>query len=191
MNKTVAVPLAEGFEEIEAVVVIDVLRRAGAQVITASLDAAEVVTGSHGIALRPDVELAAVDAADVDMVVLPGGMPGAQHLTEHAGVQSLLTAAADQGAMLAAICAAPMALGPSGLVSDKRVTSYPGFGDRFEHAEYRNDRVVIDGAVITSRGPGTAMEFALTLTERLFGADRRKSLAEAMLVAEAPPPYEA
>jgi len=187
----VVVPLAEGFEEIEAVVVIDVLRRAGAEVIAASLDATELVVGSHGIAVRPDLELAAVESADVDMVVLPGGMPGAQHLTDHPAVQSLLVAASDRGAMIAAICAAPMALGPSGAVSDKHVTSYPGFDDRFEHGEYRTERVVVDGEVITSRGPGTAMEFALTLTERLFGADRRATLAEAMLVAEAPPPYEA
>jgi 4-methyl-5(b-hydroxyethyl)-thiazole monophosphate biosynthesis len=170
--------LAEGFEEIEAVTIIDVLRRADVAVTTASLGKSPV-TGSHGIALVADRALDAVAVSDFDAVVLPGG-PGAKHLKEDARVQALLKQAASAGKVVAAVCAAPIALEAAGLLAGRRATSYPGH--ELPSARYSEERVVVDGNVVTSRGPGTALEFSLALAEKLTGADVRERLQRAMLV---------
>lgn len=185
--KKVLVPLAPGFEEIEAITVVDVLRRADVQVETIGLVPNPVV-GSHGIGVLADRMFKDPEAeAAFDMIVLPGGMPGAQHLKDHAGIQRLLALAKNRGSFTAAICAAPMALGASGLTKDKTITCYPGFEQRFEHKKHVLDRVVVDGTVVTSRGPGTALEFALTLVGLLCGARDAQKLRESMLVASESP----
>lgn len=177
----VVVPLAEGFEEIEAITIVDVLRRAGEDVATAGLGAGPC-KGSHGISVTPDCRIEDVDPAALRMVVLPGGMPGAATLRDDPRVMKLLQAASAKGAFTAAICAAPIALAKAGLHAGKRVTSYPGFGKDMAGASYVEDRVVVDGKVVTSRGPGTAMEFALTLVRLLKDERAEKELRSSMLV---------
>ncbi len=185
MNK-VLVPLAQGCEEIEAVTVVDVLRRAGIEVVTAGL-APGMVKASHGMQLVPDTTLDAVLEQPFDMVVLPGGMPGASHLAKDARLLELLRRMAGQGKYVAAICAAPTVLAQAGLLRGKAATSYPGFLDQSpaEGMTYLSDAVVADGRIVTSRGPGTAMDFALKLVELLAGEAKRREV-EAGLVRSLP-----
>jgi 4-methyl-5(b-hydroxyethyl)-thiazole monophosphate biosynthesis len=173
----VLVPLAPGFEEIEAVTVVDLLRRAGVEVHMASLDG-PMVTGSHGITVRADMALDAVAADDYDMIVLPGGMPGAEHLRNDPRVISLLRRCAAAGRYAAAICAAPRVLAHAGLLAERAATSFPGFltADSAPGIRLREDPVVVDGKVVTSRGPGTAMDFGLALIELLQGPEVRRQV---------------
>jgi protein deglycase len=176
----ICVPLANGFEEIEAVTLIDVLRRAGFTVTTCGLAGLQV-RGAHDITVTADTTLdKALDGA-WDLVVLPGGMPGATTLRDDARVGKLLERTAAAGGYVGAICAAPIALGRFGLVKGKKATSYPGFAGELTGADYREDRVVCDGKVLTSRGPGTAMEFALAITEVLAGRAKVDELKKQML----------
>jgi 4-methyl-5(b-hydroxyethyl)-thiazole monophosphate biosynthesis len=179
----VCVLLANGFEEIEAVTVIDVLRRAEVEVTTVGVDGADV-EGSHGIRIRADRELDAAIEDDWDLVVLPGGMPmpGAATLRDDPRVQALIRSQHDKHGKIAAICAAPIALGRAGILGGRNATSYPGFEDQLPGANYLTERVVRDGTITTSRGPGTALEFALRLVADLEGADKASALAERMLV---------
>lgn len=179
MTKAI-VPLADGFEEIEAITVVDVLRRAGVKVTVAGVTGLDV-TGSHGISVRADKRLADAAKDTYDAVVLPGGMPGATHLRDDSGVQALVRAQHEAGRRVAAICAAPIALSRAGVLRGKKATSFPGFGDQLECGQYVDDRVVTDGMVTTSRGPGTALEFALSLVAQLRGADAAETLARQML----------
>lgn len=178
----VLVPLADGCEELEAVTIIDLLRRAGIEVVCAGLKPG-VVIASRGVQLLPDATLDVALQDDYDMVVLPGGMPGAQHLKEDARILALLKKMADAGKYTAAICAAPTVLAEAGILAGKRATSYPGFLDKMAvpGVQYLPDAVVKDGAVLTSRGPGTAMDFALALIEALAGREKRDQV-EAGLV---------
>ena len=178
---TVVVPLLPGFEEIEAVTIIDVLRRAELRVLVAST-APGPVRGSHDIEVAADTALAAVSADAVDMVALPGGMPGAANLARDPEVQRLIRELAAAGKPTAAVCAAPIALAAAGVHRGKRVTCYPGFEPQLEGGTLVEDRVVVDGTVVTSRGPGTALEFALALVEILRGKTARAELARRMLV---------
>lgn len=173
----VLVPLAEGFEEIEAVTIVDLLRRAGIEVHTASL-AARRVTGSHGIAVEADRLLEGADPADYEMIVLPGGMPGADHLKHDARVIRLLQAFSAAGRWVAAICAAPGVLAHAGLLDGRTATSYPGFLDEASaRGLHRSESpVVVDGRVITSRGPGTAIDFGLELIARLAGREAAEAV---------------
>lgn len=173
----VLVPLAEGFEEIEAVTIVDLLRRAGIEVVTAGLEPGPV-TGSHGIVVAPDTTLDAVLDQAFDMVALPGGMPGAANLAADARLLGFLRRLADDGRFTAAICAAPGVLAKAGLLAGKRATSYPGFltPASAPGTILSESPVVEDGKVITSRGPGTAMDFALALVEQLEGAVARRSV---------------
>jgi len=163
-------PLAEGFEEIEAVTVIDLMRRAGIEVHTASLDGPRV-TGSHGITVQADIALDAAVTGKYDMIVLPGGMPGAEHLKNDARIISLLRRFAAEGRYTAAICAAPSVLAHAGLLEERAATSFPGFLNAKSAPGIRlsEEPVVIDGKVATSRGPGTALAFGLALIELLEG----------------------
>lgn len=176
------VPLAEGFEETEAVTIVDLLRRAGIQVTVAGLTAGSV-TGSRGIAVVPDATLHAVADRDFELIALPGGRPGADHLAADRQLLRLLCKAAEQGALIGAVCAGPRALARAGLLHGRRVTSFPGALDDLGPADwhYSEEPVVIDGRLITSRGPGTAMDFALALIEAAAGGRRRRSV-EARLV---------
>ncbi|NKN32651.1 DJ-1 family glyoxalase III [Marichromatium bheemlicum] len=170
----VLVPLAEGLEELEAVTIIDLLRRGEVEVVTAALGAREV-TASHGTVLVADTTLDAVADESFDMVVLPGGLPGADHLDQDPRVRALLERHHAAGAYTAAICAAPKALASLGLLDERRATHYPGALNAadFPRAELVDAPVVIDGTVVTGRGPGTAMDFALELLELLQGSERR------------------
>ncbi len=181
-DKKVLVPLLDGFEEIEAVTIIDVLRRAELPVIVGG-ERVGTVRGAHDIEIQTDVALADVDASTLQMIVLPGGMPGSSNLAAHPGVQSLLRDVSRQGDYTCAICAAPIALAAAGLHAGKTVTCYPGFQAQLEGGTFVEDRVVVDGKVATSRGPGTALEFALTLVGMLVGAEAEARLQEQMLVA--------
>ena len=168
----VLVPLAEGFEEIEAVTIVDLLRRADIEVHTASL-ASRRVTGSHGITVEADLVLDDAKAADYDMIVLPGGMPGAEHLKNDVRVIALLHEFAAQGRFTAAICAAPGVLAHAGLLAGREATSFPGFlrADSAPGIRLSESPVVVDGKVVTSRGPGTAIEFSLALIGLLRGGE--------------------
>lgn len=168
MAKRVVVPIAQGFEEIEAVTVIDILRRAGIEVIVAGVSP-DPIKGRNGIQLVADCPIEKVKATDVDMVILPGGAEGAAHLAQCASTQQLLKDAAAQGKYLAAICAAPTVLSGLGLLNGKRATSHPSVENKLGKVIYSDSRVVIDGKIITSRSPGTAMEFSMTLVRLLLG----------------------
>lgn len=176
----VLVPLADGCEEIEAVTIIDLLRRAGISVVVAGLKAG-IVTASRGVQLMPDVTLDEALHHEYDMVVLPGGMPGAANLKDDARMIALLKKMAAAGKYTAAICAAPMVLAEAGLLEGKQATSYPGFLDAIPGVTLSTAAVVQDGNVLTSRGPGTAMDFALALIEVLSGAEKRQQVESALL----------
>lgn len=170
---TVLIPLPQGCEEIEAVTVIDLLRRANISVVSASLNDAPV-KASRGVMLLADTTLDEALQQDFDMVVLPGGMPGSAHLADDPRIIQLLQHMMLTGAYVAAICAAPIALHAAGLLEGKRATSFPGVLDELPGGHiYLTDAVVVDGNIITSRGPGTAMDFALTLIELLTDKTRR------------------
>jgi 4-methyl-5(b-hydroxyethyl)-thiazole monophosphate biosynthesis len=170
----VLVPMAEGCEELEAVTIVDLLRRAGVEVVTAGL-AAGPVRASRGVVLVPDTTLDAVAGEDFDMVVLPGGLPGADHLDQDPRIRHILQRTAQAGGYTAAICAAPKVLASAGVLDGRRATGYPGVLEQLSlpSTELLAQPVVTDGRVITSRGPGTAMDFALELIERLLGKERR------------------
>lgn len=178
----VLIPLAPGFEDLEATTLIDLLRRADIEVITAGLIPG-LITGARGLRVQPDAELDAVMEAEFDLLALPGGMPGAQHLRDDPRILHLLQKFAAAGRYTAAICAAPIALAAAGLLTGRRATSYPGFVDRLDvpGLHYVNEPVVVDGRVVTSRGPGTAMDFALTLIELLVGRARRDEVEAGLL----------
>jgi 4-methyl-5(b-hydroxyethyl)-thiazole monophosphate biosynthesis len=177
----VLVPLAQGCEEIEAVTVIDLLRRAGVEVITAGLDDA-VVVASRGTRLVPDMNLDRALTQDFDMVVLPGGQPGADHLNADPRIHALLKQSAGERKYIAAICAAPGVLAKAGVLEGRRATSFPGTLEKLglRGTTLSEDDVVRDGNIITSRGPGTAMDFALTLIEILVGRDTRNRVEAAL-----------
>lgn len=169
--------LADGFEEIEAVTIIDVLRRGKVAVTTASLGGKQV-KGSHDIVLEADALLADVTVDAFDALVLPGG-PAAKTLREDARAQASIAAAAETGKLLGAVCAAPTALEVAGVLSGKQATAYPG--SALPSARFVEERVVEDGQIVTSRGPGTTMAFALKLVERLRGAAVAQTTAERLL----------
>src|SRR5688572_5479447 len=168
-SKIVLVPLAPGFEEIEAVVIIDVLRRAGVTVRVAGLERGPV-TGSHGIQVGTDCSLDDVDAAELAMIVLPGGMPGAANLEKDERVLALVRGLESSGRTVAAICAAPRVLAAAGVLAGRRATAYPSERARLTGAEVVDrPRVVRSGPIVTSQGVGTALEFALELAGELAG----------------------
>ncbi len=172
MPKTVLIPLAPGFEEIETIAVVDVLRRAGARVTLAGTgDEVLPVKGSRGVLVVPDALLKTQEPEDFDLIVLPGGQPGTKNLMESEKLINTLQAMEKQGKQLAAICAAPLVLQKAGLIQDQKITSHPSVEKELERGCYSEDRVVVDGKIVTSRSPGTAIEFALKLVEILFGPE--------------------
>jgi len=177
----VLVPLIEGFEEIEAITIVDVLRRGEIKVILASVNDT-LVKGSHDIVLQTDVLLQDVKAEDLTAIVLPGG-PGVKALQENELLRQMLQAHYRSGKLTAAICAAPLVLSKADILQDKKVTSYPSVKDQLDCGTYLTDPVVIDGNLVTSRGPGTAMAFSLALVEILLGRAKADSLAATMIVS--------
>ena len=170
----VLIPLAQGCEELEAITVIDLLRRAGIEVITAGLDD-RPVTASRGVRITPDTTLETVLEDAFDLVVLPGGLPGADHLDNDPRIKALLVQQVQSDKKVAAICAAPKVLASAGLLENKRATAYPDTLENLylPHTEVSSINLLVDGNVTTSRGPGTAMDFALNLIEQLVGKDKR------------------
>lgn len=182
----VLVPLAPGCEELEAVTIIDLLRRAEIHVTTASLDngsQVKPVVASRGVTLLADTTLDDALKNDYDMLVLPGGLPGADHLDNDPRIHELLAKLSKADKYTAAICAAPKVLAHAKLLDGKLATSYPGVIDKMELPGTRisSDKVVVDDKVITSRGPATAMDFALTLIETLAGKAKRDEVAAGLL----------
>jgi 4-methyl-5(b-hydroxyethyl)-thiazole monophosphate biosynthesis len=177
-----AVLFATGFEEIEALTVVDVLRRAEVQTTMIGIGA-KSITGSHGITVQVDRTIDELGDEGFDVIVLPGGMPGAANLRDDARVQALVQRQHARGAQLAAICAGPIALAKAGVVQGRAVTSYPGFAPQLGAVDYREDDVVQDGTITTSRGPGTALRFALALVARLVGEDEAADLGARMLAS--------
>ena len=176
------VPLAKGFEEIEATAIVDVLRRGGVEVVLAGLEAGPV-QGAHGIALATDAELGDLDPLDFDLIALPGGMPGTTHLMQDERVLDAVRRLHEKGRITAAVCAAPMVLERAGILDGVPVTSHPSVRSDLGSAVVRDaPRVIRSGAIVTSQGPGTAIEFALELVRELCGAERAAQLAQAMLV---------
>lgn len=171
---SVLVPLAQGCEELEAVTITDLLSRAGINVVTVGLDE-QIVTASRGMQLKPDKILDEILANDFDMLVLPGGLPGADHLNDDKRIQAIVKEFAEKNKYLAAICAAPRVFATAGVLEGKHVTSFPGALDNFpvNNMVYEEKAVVVDGKIITSRGPGTAMDFTLTLIDLLLGKEKR------------------
>jgi 4-methyl-5(b-hydroxyethyl)-thiazole monophosphate biosynthesis len=182
--KRVVVPLAHGFEEIETVTVVDILRRAGISVTVAGVETGSppgAIEGRTGIRLVPDLSIAGVKASDFDMIVLPGGLKGAQTLQKDTRVAQLLRALQDMDRYIAAICAAPTVLAAHGMIAGRKLTSHPSVREQLSGAIYDEGRVVIDGRLVTSRGPGTAMEFAMALVEILMGRQKVEEINQAVL----------
>jgi 4-methyl-5(b-hydroxyethyl)-thiazole monophosphate biosynthesis len=177
----ILIPLAPGFEEIEAVTSIDVLRRAGLDVLTAGIGSKEI-KGDHGIKIESDTEISEVSSDHLSAVVLPGGMPGAANLRDNAQLLKIIKELYAADKLCAAVCAAPMVLDAAGILEGKNATSYPGFDKEMPSCNYQEERVVIDGNIITGRGPGVAMEFAMAVVEYLTDAKERAQLEDAMLV---------
>lgn len=183
MTVNVLVPIADGTEEIEAVTIIDVLRRAEAQVTVASVGAIQI-TASRGVKIVADCLIDECKDNDFDMVVLPGGIPGAEHLRDNPTLKEILLRQSDAGKMYGAICAAPaVVLKTHGLLAQRRATAHPGYVDSLSDPSSAESRVVVDGNCVTSRGPGTAMEFSLKLVELLFGRERMEAVAAPMVIA--------
>jgi 4-methyl-5(b-hydroxyethyl)-thiazole monophosphate biosynthesis len=193
MPKKVVVLLAEGFEEVEAITPIDYLRRAGAEVTTASIGEGRTVTGARGIPVNADTTLAELagqgraGAASWDAVVIPGGMPGAANLAASPAVSSLLREMAAAGKWVCAICASPrVVLAPLGLLAGRKFTCYPGVEEKVKDGTWLRDKVVIDaagsGGVITSRGAGTAGLFATAIISALLGEAEAQKTAESVLL---------
>ncbi len=181
MVKKTIILLATGFEEIEAVTVIDILRRAGIEVTIAGVDGSSV-TGSHGITISADKRLSDLKP-DFDAVIIPGGMPGALHLHNSNEVNDFIKEMYAKNVLIAAICAAPaVVLAPLGILDNKTATCYPGDQVDFgKSTKYKNKPVVVDENIITSQGPGTAMEFAFSIVEKIIGKDAVKKLRERAL----------
>ena len=179
--KTMYVFLAEGFEEIEALAPVDVMRRAGLAVTMVSVTDDLVVKGAHGIPVVADALFAALDFEDAALLFLPGGLPGATNLEAHAGLGALLKAKADeQGVVLSAICAAPLVLGGLGLLEGKQATCYPGFEDTMKGATYTAAKVTVDGNIFTACGPGAAWELGFTFVEHFCSAAKADELRKGM-----------
>ncbi|MDG1495115.1 MAG: DJ-1/PfpI family protein [Porticoccaceae bacterium] len=193
MNKTALVPIAEGSEEIELITIVDVLRRAGVEVTVASANRDQnlQITASRGIKITADMMLDDCAKIHYDLIVVPGGLPGAEHLAEHPVLDLMLRDQAEQGKLFGAICAAPaLVLASKGLLLDKIATCYPSFQQTLEAKEVDSAaRVVVDGNCITSQGPGTALDFALELVEQLCGLVKREEVGAPMVLTTTPTAY--
>lgn len=177
----VLVPVAEGCEEMEAVIVVDILRRAGWEVCLAGLEDGPVRC-SRGVVLVPDQPWAETDPEEFDLLVLPGGGAGTERLRRHDGVLDAVRRFVQTSRTVAAICAAPLVLKDAGVLEGRRLTSHPSVAEAFAGYAYREDPVVEDGSLVTSRGPGTAFAFALALVARSDGSDRARAIGRAMVL---------
>ncbi len=178
----ILLPLAKGFEEVEAISLIDVMRRGGITVVTTHIESENLVLGANGITVQADVSIENINTDDFDMMVLPGGWDGTYALAENQKVQSLLREFKNRDKLVGAICAAPYALKTAGVLGNN-YTCYPSVEDEIKQEGYRSDKmVVIDGNVMTSRGPGTALCFGLEIVKRVMGEENYKAVKEGMLL---------
>lgn len=173
--------LADGFEDIEALAPVDILRRGGLDVKTVSINGSETVTSAHGIQVKADLLFDAADMADADLLMLPGGMPGAKNLDEHEGVRRALVRHAEQQKLIGAICAAPMVLGHLGLLRGKRATCYPGFDTELDGATYTAEPVTTDGNIVTGKGPGASFAYGYCLLAKFKGERVVAELKQGMM----------
>lgn len=173
--------LADGFEEIEALAPVDVMRRAGLSVTTVSVTNNQIVIGAHGIHVVADAMFDELNYTDASLLFLPGGLPGATNLEAHAGLCQLLTAKATQeDVVISAICAAPLVLGGLGLLNGKRATCYPGFEDTMQGAEYTAEKVTVDGNIFTACGPAAAWDLGFTFVKHFCGDGKAEELRKGM-----------
>jgi len=184
MKRKIAVHLANGFEEIEAVSIIDVLRRANIDVSVVSVAGKLEVTGAHHLKIIADILFEQVDYDDIYMIVLPGGMPGASNLDVHKGLKEMILKFNDANKQLAAICAAPMVFGNLGILKGKQAVCFPGFEKYLKGAEVLSQSVVESGNILTGNGPASAILFALKIVEKTVSKEKADSIARQMLVKE-------
>ena len=183
MSKTAYIFLADGFEDIEGLTVVDILRRAEIDIKTVSIKETKQIQTSHGITMLTDTTFAETDFADADMLVLPGGMPGTINLGESDAVRKAILAMNDAGKIVAAVCAAPSVFSGLGFLKNRKATSYPSFMEIIagDGAKTSEDNVVVDGNITTSRGLGTAVDFALSLISQLENDEKAKEIAESVV----------
>ncbi|MBQ8306803.1 MAG: DJ-1/PfpI family protein [Blautia sp.] len=181
MSKKVFVFFADGFETVEGLMVVDLLRRAELDVVTVSIKDTVDVETSAGVAVKADRVFAGTDFADADLLVLPGGQPGTTYLSKYQPLLDLLKKQYEAGRMVAAICAAPTVLGGLGFLKDRRATCYPALLNTLDCKERCEEPVVVDGNVTTSRGLGTAADFGLCLIAQLLGSDKAREIAESVV----------
>ncbi len=180
--KKVAIFLANGFEEIEALGTVDILRRAQISVITVSITNDKVVTGAHNVSVTADATFNNTDFSDIEILILPGGMPGAKYLNEHEELKKLISEFNSKDKQIAAICAAPMVLGGLGILDGKKATAYPGFESELIGAKVTEENVVVDENIITGKGPGLVFDFALKLVEQIAGIQTRREVQSGLLL---------
>lgn len=179
--KNVKVFMANGLEEIEALTVVDLLRRAGITVSTVSITGDKLIHGAHGIDIMADELFEDTNTETADMLVLPGGMPGTAHLQEHQGLEKLLTVFNEEKKYIAAICAAPGILGKLGFLKDRRAASYPSEEGKLLGAQVVQEPVVISDHIITSRGVGTAIDFGLTIISELISKEKADEISASII----------
>jgi 4-methyl-5(b-hydroxyethyl)-thiazole monophosphate biosynthesis len=180
--KKVLIHFADGFEEIEAITPVDVLRRAGCEVITVSVTGKNEVTSTRGVTILADKHFIEADYEQADLIILPGGQPGSNNLKGHEGLKKQIQAFHQQGKMIAAICAAPLVLGSAGILKGKKATCYPGTESQLTGATCTGNAVEVDGNIITGKGPGAALKFSLVLAELLVGKAKLDEVKRAMIV---------
>ena len=174
----ILVPLAEGFEEIEAITIVDVLRRAGMKVITAGIPGS-IIVGSHNVRVTTDKKIDDISPDEYDAVILPGGYPGYVNMGKTQKVISMVTSFSQENKLIGAICAAPTILAKIGLLEERKATVYPGMEKEIPYP--RGDKVVVDGNIVTSQGPGTAIPFSLKIIEILEGKDKAKAVKKELV----------
>ena len=177
MKKAVML-FANGYEEVEALMTVDLLKRAGVDIRLVSINDDMTVTGSHGISVAMDTKLSRIQLKEEDAIIIPGGMPGTMNLGVDVAVTGALKQMNRDGKIVAAICAAPSVLDKCGILEGKKATCYPGFEDKLTGAEIVNKAVVTDGNVITSRGLGTSMEFGFELIKKLISEEKAEEVRE-------------
>ncbi len=180
--KNAAIFLANGFEEIEAITIVDVLRRANITTEIVSIDDNLDVSGSHHISVRADQIISELDPSTLDIIILPGGMPGSTNLNNCKPLKKLLLEFSDKNKIIGAICAAPLVLGELGILNNRKATCYPGFEKHLKGASYSNTPVEEDGNIITGNGPGASLSFALALVKKVVDEKTAERLAKQMMV---------
>lgn len=176
--------LATGFEEVEALAPVDILRRGGVEIKTVSVTGDLLVESAHGVAIKADLLFEDADLASADLLLLPGGLPGATNLNEHEGLRKVLVGQNERGGRIAAICAAPLVLGGLGLLNGKKATCYPGFEKYLTGATYTADLCTVDGNITTGRGPAAVLPFSYALLEQFVGAEATKAVRDGMIYTQ-------